>query len=326
MIENLKYYISNSFDPYENLATEKYLFDSLDEGTLIVYLWQNRNTVVIGKNQNALAECRVELLKEEGGLLARRLSGGGAGFHDLGNLNFTFLAFDENFDLEKQMRVIKEACALAGIEAEISGRNDILADGRKFSGNAFYHSNGRSYHHGTLLINSDKEKIQKYLTPPKAKIEAKGVKSVKSRVVNLSELSAKLNCEDMKRNLISASQSVYGVTAEIFTDMNSEKISELAEQYKDWNYVYGISFPFDVSMTEQLGFGNLNLQFRIKNRKIEGVKVYTDALDISISDRLTSALEGLNFDYAEMSEAISHALSCDVAREINSMLKNGIFL
>ena len=140
MIRKIYFYISDCIDPYTNLATEKTLLDCVGDNEIILYLWQNQNTVVIGKNQNALTECRCALLEEDGGHLARRLSGGGSVFHDLGNLNFTFLCAKENYDLSRQMQVIKEACALGGISAEISGRNDILADGKKFSGNAFYNN------------------------------------------------------------------------------------------------------------------------------------------------------------------------------------------
>ena len=139
MIKNLQYYISTSLNPYENLATEKYLLDTVAEDGYILYLWQNQNTVVIGKNQNPWAECRCNLLETEGGRLARRLSGGGAVFHDTGNLNFTFLCSAKNYDLDRQMKVIQTACSLAGIKTELSGRNDLLAAGRKFSGNALDH-------------------------------------------------------------------------------------------------------------------------------------------------------------------------------------------
>ena len=170
MIKNLLFYISDTLNPYINLAKEKFLFDSVDNKTLILYLWQNQNTVVIGKNQNAYLECRTELLKQDGVTLARRLSGGGAVFHDIGNLNFTFICATENFDVSNHVKVIQNACRKANIETQISGRNDILANDKKFSGNAFYNSQGHSYHHGTILINADTEKLNRYLTPPKAKL------------------------------------------------------------------------------------------------------------------------------------------------------------
>ena len=130
MITKLRIYATTKTDPHLNLATEKHLMDITKPGECLLYLWQNKNTVVIGKNQNPWLECRTSLLEEEGGKLARRLSGGGAVFHDLGNLNFTFIMCKEDYDLDRQLSVIQTACAIAGIQAEKSGRNDILAVGR----------------------------------------------------------------------------------------------------------------------------------------------------------------------------------------------------
>ena len=145
-----------TFDPYFNLAMEKWLCDHLD-GRRILYLWQNEHTVVIGKNQNPLKECRLAALKQDGGLLARRCSGGGAVYHDLGNLNFTMLVPNDQFDLHRQCSVLLQAVRQFGVDAQFSGRNDLTAQGRKFSGNAFYHGPHGSFHHGTLLVDTDSE-------------------------------------------------------------------------------------------------------------------------------------------------------------------------
>ena len=208
MIQQLKLYEGQSFDPHYNLAVEEYLLQTVEPDCCILYLWQNQNTVVIGRNQNAWKECRTTLLEEEGGHLARRLSGGGAVFHDLGNLNFTFLVPTDCYDLEKQLSVIQLACRSFGIESERSGRNDILAGGRKFSGNAFYRSGDRSYHHGTLLVDVDMARMSRYLNPSKAKLEAKGVDSVRSRVVNLKELASEMTTDRLKEEMANAFQQV----------------------------------------------------------------------------------------------------------------------
>jgi len=325
MINKLQFYIGNGFDPYRNLAIEKHLFDSVDGESLILYLWQNQNTVVIGKNQNAFSECRTELLREEGGHLARRLSGGGAVFHDLGNLNFTFICSTQNLDIARHMQVIREACRLAGIETELSGRNDILAGGRKFSGNAFYNSKGHSYHHGTLLIDADTEKMTRYLTPPKAKLEAKGVKSVRARVVNLSELAPSLTCESMKEHLLSAFESVYGITPQPHIDIEEEKTATLAELFGSWDYLYGSPLPFNVSCQARLSFGSVELQMQVSDGLIRDIRVYTDALDTELSGQIENALVSLPFDFAVMSDALVRSLSEDVALSLISLLSEQIF-
>ena len=179
---------SDSFDVYRNQAIEKTLFD-LSGDEVVFYLWQNENAVVIGKHQDALSECDYNAFIADGGKVARRISGGGAVYHDRGNLNFTFIAPVKYYDLIKQMKVVTDALKSFGIQASLSGRNDVEVSGRKISGNAFYFHEGKKLHHGTLLIDVDTEKIKKYLTPNAVKLSKKGVKSVESRVVNLTEMA-----------------------------------------------------------------------------------------------------------------------------------------
>ena len=209
MIDRLQLYTSDGLDPYRNLAIEQHLLETVEGGCCLLYLWQNANTVVIGRNQNAWAECRTTLLKNEGGHLARRLSGGGAVWHDTGNLNFTFLMRSEHYDLDRQLSVLQTACRLVGIETERSGRNDLLVNGRKFSGNAFYHHEGRSYHHGTLLVDVDTDRMSRYLSPSRAKLTAKGVESVRARVINLREQNPALTVDALKGAMIDAFSAVF---------------------------------------------------------------------------------------------------------------------
>ncbi|MCD7749357.1 MAG: lipoate--protein ligase, partial [Oscillospiraceae bacterium] len=201
MTERLYLYEGVGFDPHYNLAVEQQLLETVQPGECILYLWQNQNTVVIGRNQNAWKECRVSRLESEGGTLARRLSGGGAVFHDLGNLNFTFLLPTADYDLRRQTAVILTACQSLGVPAVLSGRNDLTAEGKKFSGSAFYHNRGRSYHHGTLLVQVDMEKLGRYLNPSSAKLEAKGVDSVRARVVNLADIQPDITIPALKEAL-----------------------------------------------------------------------------------------------------------------------------
>lgn len=324
MLNKIRIVEAGGTDPYENLALEQYLLEHLDDGEGILYLWQNKNTVVIGKNQNAWAECRVSLLEEEGGRMARRLSGGGAVFHDLGNLNFTFLFHEEDYDLDKQLSVIIQACRFAGIPAERSGRNDILTGGRKFSGNAFYRAKGRAYHHGTLLIASDMDKLQRYLSPPKAKLESKGVSSVRSRVVNLSELVPGLTCQDMKAFMVKAFQSVYGMEAEVYMPQDQAELERLTRQNRSWKHLFGSSLPFSFQCEGYFSWGYVQLQLQSDKGIVQAVKIYTDAMDWTISQKIEDALTGCRFRSADLITALFKSLPKEQAADIAGLLEKQV--
>ena len=203
-----KYICSENTSPYYNLALERSLFDFVDGDTVILYLWQNSHTIVIGKNQNAYAECKVDEFIKDGGTLARRPSGGGAVYHDLGNLNFSIICNESIAKEHTYQRIVKEALGYFGIVSEFNGRNDLTVDDKKFSGNAFYVKDDVLCQHGTILINSDFKELSKYLTPDISKLERNHVKSVESRVVNLSEISDKITVESMKEAMIKATNAV----------------------------------------------------------------------------------------------------------------------
>lgn len=321
MIKNLYIYSTDSTNPYKNLAAEKLLFDKLEKNSVILYLWQNKNTVVIGRNQNPWAECNQNAIKDDNVTLARRLSGGGAVYHDLGNLNFTFIYDDENADISKRISVIKTACELCGIEAEVSGRNDILAGGRKFSGNAFYNSQQKGFHHGTILISSNMDKMASYLTPPKAKLVSKGVKSVKSRTVNLSELSPSATIENMKKNMIKAFEDVYGMTAETLPPVLQEEIDALSAEFSDWDYIYGKSVPFNISCEKHFSWGHISVQLQSEKGSIKDIKVYTDSMDWSISEKTEKALISCKLKEDDIKASLFSVLEREIAEDIFSLFK-----
>ena len=217
--------------PYENLGLEQYLTGQAAPGQCILYLWQNCPTVVIGRNQNVWAECRPEAMEEDGVLLARRLSGGGAVYHDLGNLNFTFIARSALYSVPRHLEVILKSLSLLGIPGEISGRNDLTVRGRKFSGNAFYRSGDFCCHHGTLLVDADLTAMSRYLSVSKEKLASKGVASVPARVVNLKTLAPDLTIDGLCQALIQAFGQVYGASPREISeeDLPSEELSRLAD-------------------------------------------------------------------------------------------------
>ena len=293
MIEKLYLYEGDSFDPHYNLAVEEYLLEKT-ENACILYLWQNQNTVVIGQNQNAWRECRLSLLEEEGGILARRISGGGAVFHDLGNLNFTMLMPSEEYDLDRQFSVIETTCRLLGIPAERSGRNDVLSEGRKFSGNAFYRGKTASFHHGTLLVDVDMEKLGRYLSPSKAKLAAKGVASVRSRVVNLRQLRPDLTVPMLKAALAQAFSKVYGLPVELLTaaDMDADAIEALRLRNSTWEWNCGRKLPFSVTVEGRFPWGGVEIGMEVESGAVKAVKVWTDAMDETLPQRLEADILG----------------------------------
>lgn len=323
MIHKIQLYRSESYDPYHNLAVEQYLLEHVEPGTCILYLWQNQNTVVIGRNQNAWKECRTTLLEEEGGHLARRLSGGGAVFHDLGNLNFTFLVPTEDYDVARQLSVICEACRQLGIPAEPTGRNDVLADGRKFSGNAFYKSGGKSYHHGTFLVDVDMNRMGRYLSPSKAKLETKGVESVRARVVNLREFVPTLTCEEMADRMETAFETVYGLQAARLDagTLGEDEVAALTARNGSWEWLYGTRLPFTFTCEARYAWGEIQIQLQAEEGIVCKAGIYSDAMDWDLAPRLRKALEGCRFDLVSLEAAVHTALGDgEVAEDLCRLL------
>ncbi len=322
MINRIYLYENDSVDPHLNLAIEQYLMETVEEDACILFLWQNQNTVVIGKNQNAWKECRTALLEQEGGILARRLSGGGAVFHDLGNLNFTFLVPQSEYDLDRQFAVIAEAVSLLGLRSERSGRNDVLAEGRKFSGNAFYKNGHQAYHHGTLLVDVDMEKLGRYLNPSKAKLQAKSVDSVRSRVVNLRELNPEITVSSVRKAMASAFETVYGRKATRLDDsmLDMADIEALRQRNASWEWNYGQKLPFTAEYEERFAWGGVQIQLSVESGVIMSARVYSDSMDWSVAPMLEQALTGCRFEAKEMAEKI-HQADTGVDEDILSMFK-----
>lgn len=288
-----KIIVTDNTDPWRNLAMEELIMDSAEPNEMVLYLWQNRDTVVIGKNQNAWKECCCEKLEADGGRLARRSSGGGAVFHDMGNLNFTFAADPSRYDLERQLGVILTACRNCGIDAKFTGRNDITAEGRKFSGNAFRHTKKCSMQHGTLLVHTDPEKMSKYLNPEKVKLMAKGVTSVRSRIANLTEFNPRLTAAIMKQALMKVFTEEYGKAAYVdMTDFASDELDILYSKYSSWEWRYGLLSSFEAELHTRFGWGDVQILLNHKDGIIDSVKVYTDSMETSLASDLENILTG----------------------------------
>ncbi|MEL1136490.1 lipoate--protein ligase [Desulfitobacterium sp. THU1] len=292
---------SDSFDPWHNLALEEYLLHKVEKNQIILYLWQNQNTVVIGRNQNPWKECRCTALEEDGGKLARRLSGGGAVFHDLGNLNFTFIMDRDLYDLHKQLQVILEGVKGLGIQAEFTGRNDLTVDGKKFSGNAFYFEKDKAYHHGTVLVHVDGEKVGKYLQVSKEKMAAKGVESVQSRITNLRNYVPDLSIDQMKGKLCESFQGLYGECSEpvLVKDTDIDLMS-LYEKYASWEWRYGKTPQFDLVIETRFPWGGIELGLRLNKGCITESTIYSDAMNAALIQEISDCFLGKSFNGEEL--------------------------
>lgn len=298
-MSRLKVFLSESFNPYLNLATEEWIFDNLDPSQQVLFLWRNEETVVIGRNQNPWTECNLAQMKADKVHLSRRKTGGGAVFHDLGNTNFTFLSPREEYKRENNIQIILNALATFGIQGEASGRNDLLiasADGpRKFSGSAYREKKDRAFHHGTLLLHADLSRLGNYLTPNPKKLQAKGKESVRSRVANLSEVAPHLKHEEIVNSFIPAFEEFYKDKADIellsLESLHSKpELKAHYEQLGSWDWLYGNTLEFSHQMDEYISLGFFEFHFKVDDGIIADLKIFTDCLYPSLIDALTEGL------------------------------------
>lgn len=300
-VTKLKVFLSDSVNPYLNLATEEWIFHNLDPSQQVLFLWRNEETVVIGRNQNPWSECNLAEMKKDQVHLARRSSGGGAVFHDLGNTNFTFLSPKETYKRENNVQIIFNALKDFGISGEASGRNDLLLhfpDGpRKFSGSAYREKRDRAFHHGTLLLHADLSRLGNYLTPSPKKLQAKGKESVRSRVANLTEVSKHLNHGYIVNALVASFEKFYSAKAEV-ESLNMEslaKIPELKAQHDNlssWDWIYGSTLEFTHKMDDYLTMGFFDFHFLVEDAVIQDLKIFTDSLYPSLIEDLIQGLKG----------------------------------
>ena len=301
----LQIIIGDQDNPYLNLAVESELLDNFLENTITLFLWRNKQTVVIGTNQNPYSECDVASLLNEGGHLARRRTGGGAVYHDLGNLNFSFIADKKIYDVKKQMQVIQKALLNFNLETEVSGRNDITYQGRKFSGNAFAKTKYQGLHHGTILIKTDGERLQKYLKVKPAKLHKHGVKSVASRVINLSEV-AEITSENIIPHLIKAFEEVYQGTATIinFNDLCNEEAIKLSQKISSDEYLFGKWKEFHTNKSETFDWGSVDIDLDIdeENGIIKDINIASDSLEPASIEAAMQLLKGADLKESPSSE------------------------
>lgn len=301
----------NNHKPYINLALEEYLLRNFpgEEDILLFYI--NEHAIIIGKHQNTLEEINQEYVRQHGIHITRRLSGGGAVYHDLGNLNFSFITQNRPENVQnfaKFTQPVVEALKAMGVPAESGGRNDILVDGRKVSGNSQYIARTRMVSHGTLLLNADLSVLSQALNPKPAKFESKGIKSVRSRVANIREfLSADLDILDFRQRILQhifhAEQSIpqYHLTAADWEAVN--KLS--AERYQTWEWNYGQSPKFNVQRVQRFSGGEIDARIEVDKGVIRAIRFYGDFFSGRELSELEAALTGLRYDEAEVGAKVA---------------------
>ena len=298
---------------YFNLAMEEYFLKNTNED--IFLLWQNENSIIVGKNQNTLSEINYDYVKENNIKVVRRLSGGGAVFHDLGNINFTFISCNDNSfsDFKKFTMPIVEALKELNVHAEFSGRNDLLIDGQKFSGNAQYNYKNKVMHHGTLLFSSEINNLSNALKVKPSKFQGKSVKSVKSRVTNISShLDKEMTVLEFKDYLMDfinkrdENSHFYELN-----DKDVESINKLVEEkYSTWEWNFGYSPKYSLYNELKYPGGNVEFSLDVHDGLIKDIKFFGDFFgkeDISFIENklrnvkhneysIKSALEGVDIN------------------------------
>ncbi|WP_341532610.1 lipoate--protein ligase [Staphylococcus aureus] len=301
---------NNITDPTLNLAMEEYVLKNLpaEESYFLFYI--NRPSIIVGKNQNTIEEVNQTYIDAHNIDVVRRISGGGAVYHDTGNLNFSFITDDDGnsfHNFQKFTEPIVQALQSLGVNAELTGRNDIQVGQVKISGNAMVKVKNRMFSHGTLMLNSDLDEVQNALKVNPAKIKSKGIKSVRKRVANIQEfLNGPLEIEEFKKIIL---KTIFGET-EVeeykLTDEDWENIEKLSnDKYRTWEWNYGRNPKYNFEREEKFEKGFVQIKFDVKRGKIEHAKIFGDFFGVGDVTDLENALVGCLHDFEHIEEALS---------------------
>ncbi|CAK7050992.1 MAG: Lipoate-protein ligase LplJ [Desulfovibrio sp.] len=308
----MMYYIeSDSTDPSYNLALEQYVFDSLGNENEYFMLWRNDNAIIVGKHQNTAGEINASYVREKGIRVVRRLSGGGAVYHDLGNVNFTFIVNGGNlgaFDFASFCKPVVRALASLGVTAEINGRNDMTIDGKKFSGNAQYCKRGRVMHHGTILYDSALSVVGQALVVPKDKIESKGLKSVQSRVTNVkSYMREDIPVERFINELRDAMFRENDMRPYTLTDTDRAAVQKLRDDvYATWEWNFGASPAYSITKERRVeGCGKVEVHMDVTEGIIRNVAFYGDYFGNGDPADLQAKLTGRRVERSDLAAALT---------------------
>lgn len=299
-------------NPRINLAIEEYALRHLplDDSYLLFYI--NESSIIIGKNQNTIEEINTDYVQENDIHVVRRLSGGGAVYHDLGNLNFSFITKDDGqsfHNFRKFTEPVVQALNKLGVECELTGRNDIQVGERKISGNAQFITKGRMFSHGTLLFNSEIEHVVSALKVNAAKIQSKGTKSIRSRVANISEfLNETMTIAEFRAELL---RNIFGLEVDQvpqyhLTETDWAKIHEIsAERYQNWDWNYGLSPKSNIQNMKRFPAGIIDIRMDVAEGRINGLKIYGDFFGVGDVTELEDKLSGVRYEESAVREALA---------------------
>ena len=297
-------------DPQINLAIEEYALKNLEINETYLLFYINEPSIIIGKNQNTIEEINTEYVESKGVKVVRRLSGGGAVYHDLGNLNFSFITKDdgESFhNFRKFTEPVVAALKKLEVNAELSGRNDLEVEGRKISGNAQFSTKGRMFSHGTLMLNSEIENVVSALKVKKDKIESKGIKSVRSRVANISEfLTEKLEINEFRSLLLkNIFEGQEEIPEYVLTEEDWDKIHQLSkERYQNWEWNYGKSPKFNLQHSHRFPVGSIDVRLEVNKGVIENCKIYGDFFGVGEVSEIEEKLVGTRYEKKDIEKAL----------------------
>lgn len=306
----MKYIVSKTNDTHFNMAMEEYCFKKMLDEEEIFILWINQPSIIIGKHQNAIEEINAEYVRENNICVARRVSGGGAVYHDLNNLNYTIISSkvgNEAFDFKTFSQPVINVLKKLGVNAEFTGRNDIQIDSKKICGNAQAYFNGRMMHHGCLLFNVDLTVLSKALKVSKDKIESKGIKSVRSRVTNiLNELPKKITINEFMDMILDEMKATNkDFTEYVFTESQLNDITKARnEKQATWDWVYGTAPDYNIRRDTKYQSGKITVYADVHNSIIQNIKIYGDFFGINDVDDIEKILIGKKYTYEDVLDAL----------------------
>ncbi|AUT06341.1 lipoate--protein ligase [Streptococcus parauberis] len=306
----MKYIVNKSNDPAYNIALEAYAFRELTSEDEIFILWINEPAIIIGKHQNTIQEINKEYTDEHGIHVVRRLSGGGAVYHDLNNLNYTIISNKSEegaFDFKTFSQPVIATLADLGVKAEFTGRNDLEIDGKKFCGNAQAYYKGRMMHHGCLLFDVDMSVLGDALKVSKDKIESKGIKSVRARVTNiLNELPEKITVNEFSDKILEKMKETYpDMTEYVLSEDELVKIQESADtQFGTWDWTYGKAPEYTIERNVRYQAGKINTFANVQQSVIKNIKIYGDFFGIKDVEDIEKILIGTKYEYKDVLEKL----------------------